>query len=767
MSDFVGSRYDKQEDFQVLLSKKDHRESPQHKHYLWMAHWTKASSSAEPENNITNPLEDINKGKTTKHSDTLPYEFMKSTIAERLMVGVSRRSASMQHAQQFNSSMWGVAHHVCNDLGPKNNEHVDEPFEKSMKKNAVNLHARAVVSETYSVHKLSELPLDFQKLGSSEDPSSDWSHFPMFEINRKIDNILNPKRRSSLGPASLNLNMSAPHVMALSPQEYRMNSHQIADEDMEMCKSARAFASHIEDPAGLNSDPSGQKLKRKLLDTMSCSCSKDDNESSDCPIDDQHTSHYFAKANHELPCASNEKKLTSAANNNNRIVSSAFHNLKTRRSAVRKQQYEAEAMFCAPLLGREFQNEPITISNNRKKDGENFHEMYKSHGKAVSCSLQPYEQQHLKTQRVESAANLKGCMLSDQSPNKLTEKSKSNGELLAHGAKSKEIYTGSCNQRGPCLFEKLTIPSKSHGAYPKNSTSSGKSSGFGVCMYGTNIGSQLFGGQNQSSTKTETLYSDTLIRSKSSAGLASVPAQKDYGCPGETKSEQLVTTPQRGDSRFSKDDTFHNVSQNHDVSSKATIASKQSCMPGTRITNLDLIISQMSRMRKQISSGMVQPPIGAEPSDRWLKRLQLDISDPDIPGSKRPKIGVSPPLGQTKCLFDMALPCNKIDGEMIGRAKEDQGLDEGNNELEDKQETSSVPAKSMNSWIGRWCQSGTSVFHEDPGQGRQETKPDQPSEELEGQFPSIAAMAMMGRVMNKLRPCEHQKKGPFVVWKTD
>ncbi|CAN6359254.1 unnamed protein product [Urochloa humidicola] len=635
MSDFVGSRYDKQEDFQVLLSKKDHRESPQHKHYLWMAHWTKASSSAEPENNITNPLEDINKGKTTKHSDTLPYEFMKSTIAERLMVGVSRRSASMQHAQQFNSSMWGVAHHVCNDLGPKNNEHVDEPFEKSMKKNAVNLHARAVVSETYSVHKLSELPLDFQKLGSSEDPSSDWSHFPMFEINRKIDNILNPKRRSSLGPASLNLNMSAPHVMALSPQEYRMNSHQIADEDMEMCKSARAFASHIEDPAGLNSDPSGQKLKRKLLDTMSCSCSKDDNESSDCPIDDQHTSHYFAKANHELPCASNEKKLTSAANNNNRIVSSAFHNLKTRRSAVRKQQYEAEAMFCAPLLGREFQNEPITISNNRKKDGENFHEMYKSHGKAVSCSLQPYEQQHLKTQRVESAANLKGCMLSDQSPNKLTEKSKSNGELLAHGAKSKEIYTG-------------------------------KSSGFGVCMYGTNIGSQLFGGQNQSSTKTETLYSDTLIRSKSSAGLASVPAQKDYGCPGETKSEQLVTTPQRGDSRFSKDDTFHN-----------------------------------------------------------------------------------------------------IDGEMIGRAKEDQGLDEGNNELEDKQETSSVPAKSMNSWIGRWCQSGTSVFHEDPGQGRQETKPDQPSEELEGQFPSIAAMAMMGRVMNKLRPCEHQKKGPFVVWKTD
>ena len=130
----------------------------------------------------------------------------------------------------------------------------------------------------------------------------------------------------------------------------------------------------------------------------------------------------------------------------------------------------------------------------------------------------PFEQQHLKIQRTESAADLEGYLLSDQIANKLPEKSKSNGELLTHGPKSKEMHTGSCNRRGPCLFEKLTIPSKSQSGYPKNSASSGKSSGFGVCMYGTNIGSQLFGAQNQSSAKTETLYSDTLIPSKSSAG---------------------------------------------------------------------------------------------------------------------------------------------------------------------------------------------------------------------------------------------------------
>lgn len=754
MSDFVGGRYDKQEDFQLLLSKKDPGESPQHKHFLWMAHWTKASSSAEPRSG--NPLLDSNEGATRKDSETLPYEFMKSTMAERLMVGVSRGSASMQRAHEFSSGMWGVAHDVCNERGPNSIEQGGESFERSLKKNAVNLRASAVVSETYSVHKLSGLPLDFQNLGTSQDPSLDWSHFPMFEINRKIDNILNRKRRSALGPASLNVNMSTSHVMEISSQEYRMHSHQIADENLDTCKLAQGFTSHLEDPAGLNSDPSRKKLKGQLLDTMSCSCSKDDNNPSDCPMDEQHTSHY---SKHEPPYASDEKEFEFPGNDNNRISVSALHTTKTRGSDDYKQHDTAGAVLCAPVLGEEFQNGPVNYFNNSKEGHDNFHETYKSHGKAVLSSLPSYKKQHLKPQRTESAANLQACMLPDQIANKLTEKS--NSEPITNGPKSKEMYTDSCNQRGPFLFEKLTVPSKSQSAYPKNSASSGRSSGFGVCMYGTNIGSHLFGAQNQSSAKTDTLYTDTVFGSKSSAGIASLSTQKDCGCPKEAKHVQLAIASKTG---HSNEDGFHNVNESRDDLSKATIASKHSCLPGARTTNLDLILSQMRRMRKQISSGLVQPPIGAEPSDRWLKRLQLDVSDSDIPGSKRPKVGGSPPLRQLDCLFDMALPCG-YGTETIDGVKEDQALDEGN-KLLDKQERSPIAAKSMNTWIGRWCQGGTPVFHEDPGQTRHGTEPDQPSEEL-GQFPSIAAMAMMGRVMNKLRPCEHQKKGPLVVWKTD
>ena len=62
----------------------------------------------------------------------------------------------------------------------------------------------------------------------------------------------------------------------------------------------------------------------------------------------------------------------------------------------------------------EFQNEPITISNNSKQDGQNLNETYRSHGKAVSSSLLPFEQQHLKIQRMESAADLEGYLLTHE-----------------------------------------------------------------------------------------------------------------------------------------------------------------------------------------------------------------------------------------------------------------------------------------------------------------------------------------------------------------
>ncbi|KAL6609541.1 hypothetical protein ACP70R_039510 [Stipagrostis hirtigluma subsp. patula] len=81
--------------------------------------------------------------------------------------------------------------------------------------------------------------------------------------------------------------------------------------------------------------------------------------------------------------------------------------------------------------------------------------------------------------------------------------------------------------------------------------------------------------------------------------------------------------------------------------------------------------------------------------------------NPEIPSSKRSKVGDGPSLGETSCLFHMALCCNWSENEeMIDRVKADKFLDQGS-KLQDEQKVSPVPAKSVNCWIGRWCLGGT------------------------------------------------------------
>jgi hypothetical protein len=67
-----------------------------------------------------------------------------------------------------------------------------------------------------------------------------------------------------------------------------------------------------------------------------------------------------------------------------------------------------------------------------------------------------------------------------------------------------------------------------------------------------------------------------------------------------------------------------------------------------------------------------------------------------------------------------------------------------------------VSEQQVKSWIQRWC-----VKKVPPGEGENFVV----QEELqERQFPSIHAMAMMGKAMNKIRPGEFEKRGPSVVW---
>uniref|UniRef100_A0A0A9D2S9 Uncharacterized protein n=1 Tax=Arundo donax TaxID=35708 RepID=A0A0A9D2S9_ARUDO len=276
------------------------------------------------------------------------------------------------------------------------------------------------------------------------------------------------------------------------------------------------------------------------------------------------------------------------------------------------------------------------------------------------------------------------------------------------------------------------------------------------------MGSCLLGALMPFSTKTDTLYSDA----HRASGFVATSTQKDSDCPNMAKSEQIATSSIRVSSCSRGNETVNVIAENHNSYSKATRASKQEwSMSETSSVNLDLILFQIGRMRNSISSALIESPVCSEPSGKWLKRLQHDISDPHFPCSKRSKVGNGPPPGGTCTMFGRDIDYDIGSADMSNHVKEEQ-LRYGRSMNQQNGEVSPISAKSLNRWIGRWCQGRTPIYRGTSNVEKQTPKSNLPPDDLEGQFPSIAAMAMMGRIMNKQRPCGLQKRGPSVVWKT-
>lgn len=73
-----------------------------------------------------------------------------------------------------------------------------------------------------------------------------------------------------------------------------------------------------------------------------------------------------------------------------------------------------------------------------------------------------------------------------------------------------------------------------------------------------------------------------------------------------------------------------------------------------------------------------------------------------------------------------------------------------------------------NPWIQRWCRDGTHQTNK--AEAVVVCEPESTKMEFDDlqnkQFPSIAAMALMGKAMSGFQPCKFQRGGSFVVWNT-
>lgn len=182
----------------------------------------------------------------------------------------------------------------------------------------------------------------------------------------------------------------------------------------------------------------------------------------------------------------------------------------------------------------------------------------------------------------------------------------------------------------------------------------------------------------------------------------------------------------------------------------------------TRSLDVGLFLSHAEPPINLNSSPLSQSPLGPEPSSRWVKRLKPNTSHYFSYGTKSLKMTETSSHEKTNKFF------SKITTPILRKhhCKEEKTLDQTVMSLKNGVKDGDITLS--HSWIQRWLSSGNMI-----SQKKTEAMVCDPQSSKMGldefqkkQFPSIAAMALMGKGMNSFRQCEIRKTGPFVVWNT-
>jgi hypothetical protein len=315
----------------------------------------------------------------------------------------------------------------------------------------------------------------------------------MFEINRKIDSILNPGRypfinspdKSFVSQRTVKVNMSTCNMMTLSSKEYEFHSHHVTDKNNSKGKSAGGILSN-----NLSSDNVRRKLKDHSIE--SCSCIKKETNSSGTLRDKRSASNFVVNQEEELPHCSSENKFMFSAPPSRKENDAFQGTLQGKMFAASEgchEQPDFERVAShQQVLGNEYEMKWLYPSGRSEGD-----DVETSHHGIISANLLQCEQENLTVDRVDSAMKLTG---SYKLPNTIEDivAVKSKGETQACGKPPNDKLTND-KKKAPCLFEMFTVPSKSHATCFENPISLGRFCG--------DTGSCLSGAQKQFSTTSD------------------------------------------------------------------------------------------------------------------------------------------------------------------------------------------------------------------------------------------------------------------------
>lgn len=246
-------------------------------------------------------------------------------------------------------------------------------------------------------------------------------------------------------------------------------------------------------------------------------------------------------------------------------------------------------------------------------------------------------------------------------------------------------------------------------------------------------------------------------------------------CPNLSKSELTAASPAKHDVNKDAETKFRYMNVKHPTSvEKAACTTNMEMMSTSRTESIDAdhILSHVEKPDNSNTSTLLESSVHADASNRWVKRLRHNHSDSLVLDTKRFKIGDGQSSRKVGALFSRVLNYSKPRSDLTKCLQEQQKHDKTILSPHNGVHSSGVSVKEMRSWIQRWCHNSLQAA---PVQAKLATpvlcEPENskvvPQNFGGKQLPSIAAMALMGRAMNNFRPCEFQRRGSSVVWRTE
>lgn len=215
-----------------------------------------------------------------------------------------------------------------------------------------------------------------------------------------------------------------------------------------------------------------------------------------------------------------------------------------------------------------------------------------------------------------------------------------------------------------------------------------------------------------------------------------------------------------------------------DLATDGHVDSRELSTSRTESLEVEHLLSHVEHPESSNSSPQHGNPLYPEPSSRWVKRLRLSASDSHAFGTKCLKMGDASSSDKVNKLFNRITSYNRTNSEptlLRCHGKGLQQFDTTSTVLRNMDSSEGLVKDHLDlslshSWIRRWCHN-----QETTGQARPAPQvacePENSKSLLEKlqrkQFPSIAAMALMGKAVSSFRPCEFRKKGSLVVWSTE